>query len=192
MKKLLYAALLLLFAATATATAQTAEPLPAEITVEAGADSVRPRYGTVRFEALLEAMPEYAHAQTQLAALRQQQEAETLHNEEGFRRMFADFLQGQKDFPQNILLKRQRELQEALEKGIAFRQAAEDMLRNARRDLEAPVRDLLRRAISAAAQERGYEMLLDIDANGMPYTDPALTEDATPYVEQQLGILRQY
>lgn len=106
--------------------------------------------------------------------------------------MFAEFLQGQKDFPENILLKRQRELQNALERGIAFRREAENLLDKARQDMERPIRQLLDRAIAATAEVRGYEVVVNRDANTLPYLKPALTEDATPFIVEMIGTLRNY
>ena len=195
MKKLIIAATLALLAAATEAAAQadnTAQNNANMASAAADEAPARPKYGTVRLDSLLKTMPEYQHAQIQLAQLRRQHEAEATYNETAFRRMFAEFLQGQKDFPENILLKRQRELQEAMEKGIAFRQAADSLLRDARRDLEAPVRDLLLRAVRAAAAERGYELVVNLDNDALPFTDPARTENATPYIEEKLGTMRLY
>ena len=107
MKQTLFALLIVLFA-TMGAQAQT--------TV---------KYGMLSYDLLLKLMPEYATAQRDLKDLRKKYEAEATYNEHSFKRQFSEFLQGQKEFPQNILLKRQRDLQDAMEKGIAFRHAAD-------------------------------------------------------------------
>ena len=41
--------------------------------------------------------------------------------EDEFNRKYEDFLEGQRDFPQTILQKRQLELQQLMEKNIEFR-----------------------------------------------------------------------
>lgn len=176
MKKIILSAcLLLLVCMTAAAQEQT----PA-------------RYGTLRYDSLLHSLPEYGAMEVQLEQLRAKYESEVSYNEEGFKRMFADYLQGQKDFPQNILLKRQRDLQEEMEKSIAFRQEADSLLRAAETDMERPVRALLDAAIKAAGTERGYDCVVNLDSNTVPFLNPALTEDATPWVLQKIGILRNY
>ena len=76
------------------------------------------KYGLVSYDSLLHQMPEYVEVQRKMAGLKQKYEAEAHYNEESFKRMFTEFLEGQKDFPQNIMLKRQRDLQEAMEKGL--------------------------------------------------------------------------
>ena len=69
------------------------------------------QFGFLSYQKALQNMPEYAKAQASLRALKEKYDNEAKYNEEKFQRMFADFLAGQKSFPQEILLKRQRELQ---------------------------------------------------------------------------------
>ncbi len=144
------------------------------------------RYGSLRYDSLLHAMPEYAEAQAQVRQLREKYELEASYNEMSFKRMFAEFLQGQKDFPQNILLKRQRDLQDEMEKGLAFRREADSLLREAAAAIEEPVRRKLDAAIRTVGLERGYDMIVNLDAETCPFLQPALTEDATRYVWQKL------
>lgn len=146
------------------------------------------KYGTLSYDLLLKLMPEYATAQRDLQDLRKKYEAEASYNEHSFKRQFSEFLQGQKEFPQNILLKRQRDLQDAMEKGIAFRHAADSLLRHAEADLLKPVRAALNAAIRAVGQERGYEYILNTDRNAYPYIHESLVEDAMPYVLDKLGL----
>ncbi|MDO4930925.1 MAG: OmpH family outer membrane protein [Bacteroidales bacterium] len=148
------------------------------------------KFGCLRYDSLLHALPEYGAMQIQLQKLREKYEAEVSYNEQGFKRMFAEYLQGQKDFPQNILLKRQRDLQAEMEKGIAFREEADSLLQAAEADMEQPVRDLLNAAIEAVGLERGYDYIIDLDNSPLPFINPALTEDVTPLVLQKIGILR--
>lgn len=148
------------------------------------------RFGTLRYDSLLHAMPEYATMQTRLADLRAKYEKEIDYNEETFKRQFAEFLQGQKEFPQNILLKRQRDLQAAMERSLAFRHEADSLLSQAAIDLEAPIRQRLNAAIQAVGLERGYAGIVNLDTPSMPFVNPRLTEDATPYVVEKLILTR--
>lgn len=144
------------------------------------------KYGYLHYDSLLVKMSDYAAAQEQLATLRKQYQQETDYNEQGFKRQFAEFLQGQKNFPQNILLKRQRDLQEAMEKSIAFRQSAEELIKKAAVDLLQPVRQRLDAAIREVGMERGYQFVLNLDNNTVPFVHPQIGEDATPYVREKL------
>lgn len=185
MKKIILAACLLMLCCLVPAGAQTPDEMPVQTSAPMPA-----KYGALRYDSLLHAMPEYGAMQIRVAQLRVKYEAEAAYNEEGFKRMFAEFLQGQKDFPQNILLKRQRDLQEAMEKGIAFRREADSLLRAAEADMLEPIRLMLDDAIAAVGRERGYECIVNRDATTFPFLNPAFTEDATPFVVAKLIVLR--
>ena len=144
------------------------------------------KYGYLNYDSLLYAMPEYATAQRDLAELRKKYEQEAVYNEKEFKRLFADFLQGQKDFPQNILLKRQRDLQDAMERGLAFRRSADSLLVCAERDLLRPVHTILNAAIRAVGLEHGYEYILNTAQRAYPFIHPEVAEDATPFVRAKL------
>lgn len=144
------------------------------------------RYGFCNRRAIVEAQPEYALAMEQLDALKKQYEVEVEYNETDFRRQYQEYLYGQKDFPQTILLKRQRDLQEAMEKGIAFRQEADSLLRQARVDLVRPIEARVDAAINAVAAARGYDYVVDTEKGAFLYLNPRLSEDITLYVEEKL------
>lgn len=142
--------------------------------------------GYLSYDSLLHQMPEYRQMQQHMQQLRQQYAAETAYNEENFKHMFTSFLQGQKDFPLPILLKRQQDLQTELEKSLAFRDRCDSLLRRAEAEMTAPLRRKLDAAIRAVGLERDYEMILNTDAQAVPFLRPASVEDATPYVRQKL------
>lgn len=144
------------------------------------------RFGYCNRQALIEAQPEYAVAMAQLDALRKQYEAEVTHNETDFRRQFTEYLYGQKEFPQAILLKRQRDLQAAMEQGLAFRAEADSLLAKAEGDLVQPIGARIDAAISRVAAERGYAYVVDTGSGAYLYLHPRLSEDITEYVIEAL------
>ena len=145
------------------------------------------RYGTMRYDSIFTSMPEYSSAKQALDTLRAKYEKEAEYNEMSFKRQFAEFLEGQKNFPQNILLKRQRDLQEAMEKGLAWRAEADDILQRAEKDLLRPVRSKLDAAIQEVGIDRGYEAIVNLDSPSMPFLHPSVREDATPYILEKLS-----
>ncbi len=148
------------------------------------------KYGTLHYDSLFRAMPEYVEMQKQIKLLREKYDSEANYNEMTFKRQFAEFLQGQKEFPQNILLKRQRDLQESMEKSIAFREDADSLLRQAAEEMKRPITQLLNQAIQAVGAERGYECMVNLDTPSYLYLNPAFTEDATPFVVKKVAELR--
>lgn len=148
------------------------------------------RFGYISYETVYRQMPQFAQAQQQLTELKAKYEQETVRNEEEFQRKFSDFLQGQKDFPSNILQKRQAELQEVMERSIAFRQDAQQLLSQAEKDLMKDVYRQLNKAIKAVAEEYGYAFVLNADDNAAPYINPEMGDDVTDLVRAELGMVK--
>lgn len=167
-------------------TTETTDTIATVLTPAETAQVSTVRYGYCSRQALLALMPEYAKAKQQLKELHEQYEKEALHNETEFRRQYTEYLSGQKDFPQAILLKRQRDLQQSMEQGIAFRVEADSLLKQAETELMAPLHSRVDAAIRAVAAERGYDYVVDTDLGAYVYLNPALSEDITAYVEERL------
>lgn len=148
------------------------------------------KFGYISYSAVCKQMPQYIQAQQQLAELKAQYEKEAARGEEEFRRKYADFLQGQKDFPANILQKRQAELQDVMERSIAFRQEAQQLLANAEQDLMQNVYSHLNAAIAGVVANQGYAFVLNTDGNATPYINPAMGDDVTDLVRVRLGIIK--
>lgn len=151
---------------------------------------LRPRYGKLSYHQLLTLMPEYKAAQEEMAHMRKQYEEEASYNETSFKRMFAEFLQGQKDFPKNIMLKRQRDLQEAMEKGIAFREEADSLLQAAEAEYQRTLCNRIDSAVYLVGAERGYECIFNTDNHAVPFLHPMITEDVTNYVLDKLKTIK--
>lgn len=127
-------------------------------------------------------MPEYAKAQTSLRGLKEKYDNEAKYNEEKFQRMFADFLAGQKSFPQEILLKRQRELQVAMEQGISFRKDAERQLSNAEQAMIKPIVEKLDSLLGQIGRENGFIFIINTDNRDFPFIHMQAGKDLTEVV----------
>lgn len=149
------------------------------------------RFGYVNYTEICQQMPQYEQAKQQMASLKEKYEQEAERGENEFQRKFSDFLQGQKDFPTIILQKRQAELQDVLERGIAFRKEAQELLSKAEKDLMNDVYNHLNAAIAVVGQEHGYAFVLNIDGNSAPYINPQMGDDVTDLVRVKLGILKE-
>jgi len=127
------------------------------------------QFGYLSYQKALQNMPDYATAQTSLRALKDKYDTEAKYNEERFRKMFADFLSGQKNFPQEIMLKRQKELQIGMEQGISFRKDAERMLSKAEDDMMVPVIHKLDSILSVIGHESGFIFIINTDNHDFPF-----------------------
>ncbi len=149
------------------------------------------RIGFLSYSHVMKLLPQYALAQEELADLKEQYDLETARGEEEFQHKFTEFLQGQKDFPQNILLKRQAELQSLMENGISFRQDAQELLSEAEQLLLGEVEQKLDNAIQEVGTANGYLCILNTDDHLSPFINPAVGEDVTYLVLQRLGLANE-
>ena len=80
---------------------------------------------------IIQVMPEFAKAQTDIQAMQKQYEAEIKRASDEFSKKFAEYQKEQSTLPQNIQERRQKELQELQEKGMQFQQDAQQQLETA-------------------------------------------------------------
>ena len=144
------------------------------------------RFGYLSYAAALQAMPEYAIVQKEMANLRQQFQAETLRVEDEFNRKYEEFLEGQREFPKTILQKRQTELQELMERNIKFKENSQEELSNTEKNLMAPLKIRLIETIGKIGRDRGYAFIVDTDNQALPFINPAMGDDVTQLVQNAL------
>lgn len=125
--------------------------------------------GYLSYSQLLKMMPEYAEAQEKLSELQTKYDDELKRSERDFTRRFAEFIEGQKDFPENIMVKRQKELQELMEKSIEFKEEIKKLLNHARKDMLQPVKERLNTLIAEVGNELELEYVLNTDRDTYPF-----------------------
>ncbi len=144
------------------------------------------KFGYLSFESVIQTMPEYAAMQQNMAELRKSYDAEIQRVEDDFNRKYEEFLDGQATYPKTILQKRQSELQDMLDRNIAFKRESQQLLNNAEADMLDGIRSMINTALVAIGMERGYAFILNTDQNAVPFINPALGEDITEEVKEKL------
>lgn len=130
------------------------------------------KFGYFSYDAVLKSMPQYKEAMVQVDALKARYEEEMKRSEEDFNRKYNEFLDGQKNFTQNIMLKRQKELQDLYENGIAFRAECKKMLEEGEEKLILPVKSKLNTIIGEVGMEYQLEYILNADGNSLLFAGP--------------------
>ena len=144
------------------------------------------RFGYLSYEQALKSVPQYAIMEKQLADLEAQYQAETKRVEDEFNRKYEEFLEGQREFPKTILQKRQVELQELMEKNIAFKEESRQQLASAEEEALAPLKAHLSEAIAKVAKEHGLAFVVNTDSDAYPFIDPEMGMDIYPLVTSLL------
>lgn len=145
------------------------------------------RFGYFSFDNVLKSMPDYVMAQRSIDDLRQKYDAEMKRAEDEFNSKYEEFLDVQKDLVPAILLKRQAELQEMMQKNINFKNESQRLLKQAEADAFAPVKNKLYNALTKVGQAQGYAFILNTDGDACPYVNPEMGEDATELIKEALN-----
>ena len=144
--------------------------------------------GYLSYDSALAAMPDYAIVQAQMKELREAYDTELKRVEDEFNRKYEDFLDGQRDFPRTILLKRQTELQELMKRNINFKQQSLQDLKKAKTEALAPLRKKLDTVIAEVARGKGLALVVNTDSNACPFIDPetgvAILSDVLSLLEE--------
>lgn len=146
--------------------------------------AVAQSFGYLSYDQVLKSMPEYVITQKKMADLTAQYEAETKRVEDEFNTKYEQFLEGQRDFPPTILQKRQSELEELMEKNIAFKEESRQLLATAEQEAMAPLHEKLAAAIQQVGTSRGLAFILNTDQNAVPFINPSMGIDVTEAVLQ--------
>lgn len=144
------------------------------------------KIGYFSYNEALKSMPEYAVAQASIDSLTRQYDVETKRVESEFNSKYEVFLEEQSDLVAVIRQKRQAELQEMMEKNIAFKREAERLLEVAAEEAVAPLRKKLDAALKEFAASNGFIIILNTDANACPYIDEDLGENVSAAVKEAL------
>ena len=137
------------------------------------------RYGFVNADSVLHAMPDYAMAHRSLTALRQKYDREMKRSEDDFNIKYESFLDQQRDLVPSILHKRQAELQDMMEKNIAFKAEARRLLAQAEADAMAPLREQINELLQQVAKDMQLAFVLNTGSDACPYVNPAMSVDIT-------------
>ena len=136
------------------------------------------KYGYFSFSEALKAMPAY-----DMASLRAKYEEEGKRVEDDFNKKYEQFLDGQRDFAPSILQKRQAELQEMMEKNVAFKNESKRLLAQADAESKAALKVRLRAIVARIGADRGYAFILNTDNDAVPYVNNAVGEDINALVK---------
>lgn len=187
MKRLLLSFLI----ATATAqvfaqtnTAVDAAPVGSDTISPASSAGVQPfRFGYFSYQKTFETMPDHTIAQRNMEDLKAKYDKEMQRVEEEFNQKYELFLDGQRDFAPSIRHKRQAELQELMEKNLAFKAEAQRLLKEAQDNAYKPLREKIASALQKVGREKGLAFILNTDNDAAPFIDSAIGFDVQADVD---------
>ena len=157
---------------------------PAQTTTPATSQAAALRYGYLSVDSVLHSLHDYPIAKHKLSDLKAKYDAEMKRVEDEFNTKYQFFLQDQQELAPSILQKRQAELQELMDKNVAFKAKARQLLQEAEEEAMSPIRDKVNTAIRLVGEKRGLAFVLNTDNNAAPFLNPTFGEDITAAVLQ--------
>ena len=145
------------------------------------------KFGHVNTQEIIQAMPEYTAAKTEIDKLQEQYEADLKSMQDELQKKAEAFDKEQASLPENIKQRRQTELQEMYQKIQQSYQDNQQALQKASSEKMQAITAKVLDAIKAVGQAGEFVIINEINA-GIPYISTTLSTDVTAQVKAKLGL----
>lgn len=148
------------------------------------------KFGYISYSKIIKLLPEFQKTQDEIEKLKVAYYNEVKRSENEFNAKYAEFLQGQKKFPHNILLKRQKELQVLMTESMKYREEIKSMLTKAESEITQPLFDKVKKAIRHISLIEGLAYVINTDNDNLLFVNDQLGVDLEQKVLIALGVLK--
>ena len=145
------------------------------------------KFGHVNTQEVIQAMPEYTKAKSEIDALTQQYEADLKSMQDELQKKGEAFEKEQATLPENIKQRRQTELNDMYQKIQQSYQDNQMALQKASQEKMNAITTKVLDAIKAVGDAGGYVYIMEMGA-GIPYISSTLSSDVTAQVKAKLGL----
>ena len=145
------------------------------------------KFGHVNSQEIIQALPEFAKARTEIEALTKQYEADLKSMYEELQKKGDAYEKEQATLPANIKERREKELAEMQQKIQQSYQDNQQALAQAQQEKMNAITTKVLDAIKAVGQAGNYIYIMDM-GSGVPYISTTLSTDVTAEVKKKLGI----
>lgn len=145
------------------------------------------KFGHVNTQEIIQAMPEFTTARTDIEKLTQQYEADLKSMQDELQKKAEAFEKEEATLPENIKTRRNQELQDLYQRIQQTYQDNQQALAKAQQEKMQAITTKVLDAIKAVGQEGGYVYVMDMSA-GIPYISTTLSSDVTTQVKAKLGL----
>lgn len=165
MKKILFAALMLL--APLTMSAQ--------------------KFGHFNSSEIVQLMPEYTTAQTELQTLAKQYEDDQKRMQEELQKKADDFQKEQANMLENLRARREQELNDLYQRYQQSLADNQQAFQKAQAEKMQAISEKITTAVKQIGEAGGYVYIMDV-TSGIPFISTKLSTDITPELKKALGI----
>lgn len=130
------------------------------------------KFGYFNYDKVLQHHPQYNVVKADYDSIVRRCEKELLHNENELTRAYVSFLDGQREFPEPILRKRQKDLQELVDKSMVFRVQIKEWLAQVKDSLFAPLTSSLEASAEQVALYNNLSYVINVDGDTYTFINP--------------------
>ena len=145
------------------------------------------KFGHLSAQEVIQAMPEFTKARTEIEALTKTYETDLKSMQEELQKKAEAYEKEQASLPANIKERREKELQDMYQKIQQTYQDNQQALAKEQNEKMQVIQTKVLDAIKAVGQEGNYVYIMDI-ASGVPYISSTLSTDVTAQVKAKLGL----
>lgn len=145
------------------------------------------KFGHFNSNELVQLMPEWTTAQTELQTLAKQYDDDLKRMQEELQKKADEFQKEQANLLENVRARREQELNDLYQRVIQSRDDNEQAFQKAKAEKMQAISERITAAVKKIGDEGGYVYIMDITA-GIPYISEKLSTDITPELKKALGI----
>ena len=145
------------------------------------------KFAHVNSAEIIQAMPEYAAAQTKLQNLQKTYEQELNRMQDELKTKLDDYQKNEATLLDPVKQRRQQELNDLNQRMEQYYQTSQQELQKAQADEMQTISTKVMNAIKEVGVAGGYVYIMDATA-GIPYISETLSTDVTSQVKAKLGL----
>jgi outer membrane protein len=145
------------------------------------------KFGHVNAQEIVQALPEFTKARTDIEALQKQYEADLKSMQDELQKKAEAYDKEQATLPANIKERREKELQDMYQK---IQQSAQDNQQALQKEWGEKLQAITNKVLDAIKQvgsAGGYVYIMDT-GSGIPYISTTLSTDVTAEVKKKVGL----
>lgn len=145
------------------------------------------KFAHINSAEIIQAMPEYTTAQTEIQAQAKQYEDELKRMQDELKTKMEDYQKNEATMVDAIKQRRQQELEELNNRLEQYYQNSQQELQKLQQTKLAAISEKVGKAIKEVGDAGGYIYVMDT-TSGIPYISPTLSTDVTAQVKAKLGV----
>ena len=145
------------------------------------------KFGHFNSNELVQLMPEWTTAQTELQTLAKQYDDDLKRMQDELQKKADEFQKEQANLLENVRARREQELNDLYQRVIQSRDDNQQAFQKAQAEKMQAISEKITAAVKKIGDEGGYVYIMDI-TSGIPYISEKLSTDVTPELKKALGI----